>query len=191
MIVDTARRPRSDGTPPRFADPRRFGALIGLVGACVFVFSYTSDSTGPAAMGARVLVLAVVAATLWFLFVAPRPLGPFVPARGWQIGVYVLCVIAEFAVIAAGSGLLEAAGVAELRPALIALVVGVHFLPFAWAFKERMFYTLGGTLMLLGGAGLLIGTSTSALVAAVASGLAMACLVLAYSLGAFAPRTRA
>jgi hypothetical protein len=188
MIVDTARRPRPDGTPPRFTDPRRYGALIGLVGACVFVFSYTSGSTGGAAIGARILVLALVATTLCFLFVAPRPLGPFVPARGWQIGVYVLCVIAEVAVIAVGSRLLGAAGVAELRPALIALVVGVHFLPFAWAFKERMFYTLGGTLILLGGAGLLIGTSTSALVAAVVSGLAMACLVLAYSLGAFAPR---
>ena len=37
----------------------------------------------------------------------------------------------------------------------------VYFLPFAWAFKERMFYVLGGALMLFGSIGLLVGTETS------------------------------
>ena len=70
--------------------------------------------------------------------------------------------------------------------ALIALVVGLHFIPFAWAFRERMFYTLGSVLALLGGAGLLIGTGTSALTAAVGAGLMMSLILLAYSLGMFA-----
>ncbi len=176
------------GTPPRFVDPRRTGTLIGLVGACVFVFSYTPASADVPAVGSRILVIAAVSATLWFLFVAPRFLGPFVPPRGWHVGVYLLCVVMELALIAAGGRLLESIGRPELRPALIALVVGLHFLPFAWAFRERMFYTLGGVIIVIGGLGLLVATSTSALGAAVGSGLAMSFILLAYSLGLFAPR---
>ncbi len=166
------------------------GTLIGLVGACVFVFSYTPGFSDPGSVGARLLVIAAVSATLWFLFAAPRFLGPFVPPRRSHIGVYVACVVGELALIAAGSRLLETIGRLELRPALIAFVVGSHFLPFAWAFKERMFYTLGGVLILIGGLGLLIGTQASALGAAVGSGLIMALILLTYSLGLFAPRQR-
>ncbi|WP_104179497.1 hypothetical protein [Arthrobacter sp. B0490] len=184
-MMDLAPRTLPADSPPRFADPRRFGTLIGLVGACVFVFGYTPGFSDPLAVGVRILVLVAVAATLWFLFVSPRPLGPLVPAGPWQMGVYVLCVVAEFAVIAAGTRLIDDAGAGHLRPALITLVVGVHFLPFAWAFSERMFYTLGGTLVVLGGIGLVIGTTTGALLSAVLAGWAMSCLLLAYSLGFF------
>jgi hypothetical protein len=190
VTVDSTANATTSGTPPRFVDPRRMGTLIGLAGACVFVFSYTPASTDVLSVGARILVIAAVSATLWFLFVVPRFLGPFVPPRGWHIGVYVLCVVMELALIAAGGRLFESIGRQELRPALIALVVGLHFLPFAWAFKERMFYTLGGVIILIGGVGLLIATPTSALGAAVGSGLAMSFILLTYSLGLFAPRRK-
>jgi hypothetical protein len=175
--------------PPRFADPRRLGAVVGLTGAVVFAFSYSPAE--PVALVARVLVAATVAAALWFLFVRPRPLGPFAPPRPARLAVYGACVVAEFALIAVGSRALESAGRGELRPALIALVVGLHFLPFAWAFSERMFALLGGALVVLGGLGLLLGSGAAAVLAAVASGVAMALLLLAYALGAFAPRSRA
>lgn len=190
MSYTSTREQYSSGAPPRFADPRRTGTLIGLVGACVFVFSYTPGFSDPISTIARIVVIAAVGASLWFLFVAPRFLGPFVPPRGWHIGVYVLCVLGEFALIAVGARWLEAMGRLELRPALIALVVGLHFLPFAWAFKEHMFYTLGVVLVGLGGLGLLLGTQASALGAAVASGVIMALILLAYSLGFFVPRRR-
>ena len=189
MTVDSTMDSAAPAAPPRFADPRRTGSLIGLIGACVFVFSYTPGFTDPLSAGARIIVVASVGATLWFLFAAPRFLGPFIPPRGRHIGVYVLCVVLEFALIAVGARWLEALGQLDLRPALIALVVGLHFLPFAWAFRERMFYTLGAVLVVLGGAGLLIGSGTGALGAAVGSGLAMSLILLAYSLGVFAPRT--
>ncbi len=178
----------STSAPPLFADPRRTGSLIGLIGACVFVFSYTPGFTDVLSVTARILVIASVSATLWFLFAAPRFLGPFVPPRRRHIGAYVLCVVMELALIAVGGRLLESVGRAELRPALIALVVGLHFLPFAWAFNERMFYLLGGALLLLGGLGLLVATPAGALGAAVGSGLVMALILLAYSLGLFARR---
>ncbi|SMH48726.1 hypothetical protein SAMN06295885_3112 [Rathayibacter oskolensis] len=175
-------------TPPPLADPRRIGAVIGLVGACVFVFSYTPGSAEPVSLAARLLTVAAVAAALWLLFVRPRPLGPFVPPSRIRIAVYAVCVVVEFAVIALGSRLLEAAGAAELRPALIAAVVGLHFLPFAWAFSERMFVVLGGALVVIGGAGLVVGTGDGAATAAVSSGVVMALILLAYAAGAFAPR---
>jgi hypothetical protein len=102
--------------------------------------------------------------------------------------VYVLCVIGELALVAAGSRRLETTDNLELRPALIALTVGLHFLPFAWAFKERIFYMVGGTLTLVGGLGLLIGTQTSALAAATGSGLIMSLILLTYSIGLFTSR---
>ena len=169
--------------PPRFADPRRTGALIGLAGAAVFVFSYTAD--GPVSLVVRVGVVAVIAATLWFLLVRPRDLGPFAPPSRVGIAVYLACVAGELALIAVGTRLLEGAGAADLRPALIALVVGLHFLPFSWAFHERMFALLGALLVVLGALGLLTGAADAL---AVASGAAMALLLLAYSLGLFARR---
>jgi hypothetical protein len=175
-------------SPPPFADPRRTGTVIGLVGALVFVFSYTPGFADPASITARVLVVAAVGATLWFLFAAPRFLGPFRPPRGWHVAVYLLCVVLEFVLIALGARWLEALQKLDLRPALIALVVGLHFLPFAWAFGERMFYLLGGILVLLGGLGLLIGTQEGALGVAVGSGLVMSSVLLAYSLGVFTRR---
>lgn len=66
--------------------------------------------------------------------------------------------------------------------ALIALVVGIHFPPFAWAFGERMFYLLGTALFLLGPAGLLIATGTTAQVVAVVSGLVLAGLLVGHGL---------
>ncbi|WP_247826840.1 hypothetical protein [Arthrobacter antioxidans] len=172
--------------PPRFADPRRMGTLVGLSGACVFVFSYTAEVADPVSVVARLVVIGTVASTAWFLFASPRFLGPFTPPRGRHIAIYLLCVVMEFALIALGTGRLTSVGRLELQPALIALVVGLHFIPFAWAFRERMFYTLGGVLALVGGVGLLIGTPTSASGAAVGSGLVMSVILLAYSLGMFA-----
>lgn len=172
-------------TPPRFADPRRVGALAGLIGACVFVFSYADGFGEPFIDVAKISVVVVVLGTLWFLFVRPQWLGEFMSPKPWAIGVYLLCVVGELGLIRVGTEWLMVIGRAELRPAVIALIVGLHFVPFAWAFRERMFYVLGGSLIILGGLGLL---SNWALAAAAGSGLVMALLLLAYSLGMFARR---
>ena len=170
-------------TPPRFADPRRVGALGGLIGACVFVFSYADGFGVPFIDVAKISVVVIVLGTLWSLFVRPQWLGEFISPKPSAIGVYLLCVVGGFGLIRAGTEWLTVIGRAELRPAVIALIVGLHFVPFAWAFRERMFYVLGGALIILGGLGLL---TNWALAAAAGSGLVMALLLLAYSLGMFA-----
>jgi len=179
----------SETSPPAVVDPRRSGAVIGLVGACVFVFSYTDGWGDPASVVMRTLTGTLVLLTFLFLYIRPRFLGPFQPPRAGPLVVYVLCVLGELGLIALGTTWLDGAGNGGLRPALIAAVVGLHFLPFGWVFAERMFVILGAALMALGTAGLLLGTPGTAAAAAVASGAVMASVLLAYSLGAFAPRS--
>ncbi len=175
--------------PPRFADPRRIGALVGLAGAVLFVFSYSPDLAGNVSATARVVVVLLVVAALVLLFAFPRWLGRFLIPTTTAIVVYVACVLGELLLIRLGSSALSDNGHADARPALIAAVVGLHFVPFAWAFRERMFYWLGGALIGLGLAGLgaeLARFETSAPIAAVLSGLVMAGLVTLYAAGLFA-----
>lgn len=181
---------RAVGEPPLLLDPRRGGSLVGLLGGLVFVGSYSP------ALGAVASGLAWAAAVLGVLvalvahYVRPVPLGPLTRPRPLALAVYGGCVVGELALIAAGSRALDAAGRGELRPALIAAVVGVHFVPFAWAFGERMFLLLGAAVAVVGGVGLLVGAAGvrhAADAAAVLAGLVLIAVVAAYARGAFAP----
>jgi hypothetical protein len=183
-------RPRT-GEPPVLVDPRRWGALIGVAGGLVFVASYAPPLGRAVLVTAGVVggVLAVMA--LLHLYVRPFSLGPLREPSRRALLVYGLCVVGELAAIGAGTRLLTRLGEADLRPALIAGVVGVHFLPFAWAFGERMFYRLGLALLVLGAAGLVAGAAGVTLApeaAAVLSGLVMLALVVRYSRGHYAAR---
>lgn len=177
------------GEPPPVVDPRRWGSLIGLVGGLVFIVSYSSAlgavvSTAAWTAGAILVVAALVA-----LYVRPVALGPMVRPSRLALVAYVTCVVAELALINIGSRALAAAGDGELRPALIATVVGLHFIPFAWAFHERMFFWLGGLTCGLGAAGLLAGVAglaRAAETAAVSAGLVMLIVITLYAAGRFA-----
>lgn len=173
-------------SPPWYADPRRTTCLIPLIASLVFVFSYADAVSAPFAVTTRTLVIALVLTSLFCMFVKRSWLGPFQPATARGIVIYLLCVAGEIGLIAAGSRWLDARGEGELRPALIAAVVGLHFIPFAWAFKERMFYWLGSALLLTGLVGLASAQGSWALASATLSGLLMAALTLAYARGTFA-----
>lgn len=177
---------RAHDGPPWFADPRRIGGAIGLIGALVFVFSYSDGVGAVFAWFAKALAAGLALATLFHLFVRRRGLGPMQPPGLVRILVYLGCVAGEIALFAAGTALLEANGVSGLRPALIAGVVGLHFIPFGWAFGERMFHLLGGGMTVLGAIGMLSGQAVPAQIAAVLAGLFMAAVLMAYALGAFA-----
>ncbi len=178
-----------NGEPPVLVDPRRWGALIGVVGALVFIFSYSPPLPTPWSVIARIAGAGLAVAAVASLCLRPRSLGPLDRPSRKALTVYGCCVIAELAAIALGSRLLVTLGHAELRPALIAAVVGVHFLPFSWAFGERMFSWLGTALLLLGVIGMAVGYAGighAADLAAVLSGAVMLVLVLMYALGRFA-----
>ncbi len=180
------------GEPPPAVDPRRWGSLIGVVGGLVFVFD------NGRALGPVVAVVSGVTAVLLTLvimyghYVRPRALGVLRRPHPAALIVYVLCVAGEVALLAAGSGLLVQYEAEDLRPALIAAVVGLHFLPFSWAFSERRFLLLGGLLTALGTAGLIVGAAgvaRAAQGAATAAGLAMLTVIAAYARGRFALAT--
>ena len=144
---------RPGGEPPRLVDPRRWGALIGVVGGLVFVLGYAEPlgTVVRLVAGAVAVVLALV--TLLHLYVRPASLGVFREPERSALLVYA----GELAAIAAGSRLLSSTGHPDLRPALVAGLVGLHVVPFAWAFGERPFFRLGFSLTGLGGVGLLVG----------------------------------
>lgn len=178
------------GEPPVLVDPRRWGSLVGLVGGLVFVGSY-SPALGPVVSAlAWVAGLVGTATALFAHYVRPTALGPLARPGVAALATYGLCVGAELMLILLGSRVLVAAGAEGLRPALVALAVGVHFIPFAWAFRERMFRHLGAAVATSGAVGLLLGAlgvTAAAGAAAVLAGLVMTTLIAAYALGRYAP----
>lgn len=185
----TRRHAPAAGEPPLLVDPRRWGSLIGLVGGMVFIASYASVLGPVVSTTAWAAGLALVAVALFAHYVRPVSLGPLARPRPLALATYCGCVVGELALIAAGSRALTAAGHSELRPALIAAVVGLHFVPFAWAFRERMFLYLGGAVAVIGATGLLagaLGVPHAADALAVLAGLVMLTVITLYARGRFA-----
>lgn len=178
------------GEPPLLVDPRRWGSLIGLAGGMVFIASYSPALGSAASTIAWAAGVAGVMAALFFQYIRPAPLGLLARHRPLAFATYLGCVLAELALIAAGSRALTAAHHSELRPALIAAVVGLHFVPFAWAFHERMFLYLGVAVAAVGATGLLagaLGVPRAADALAVVAGLVMLTIITLYAQGRFAP----
>ena len=76
--------------------------------------------------------------------------------------------------------MLRSTGHADLRPALVALAVGLHFLPFAAAFRAPVFRLLGAAVASVGAVGLVLGLlvgASAAAGAAVVAGLVMLVLI--------------
>ncbi len=182
------------GEPPLLVDPRRWGSLIGLAGGLLFIGSYSPALGGTVSIAAWVAGIALVLAALAAHYVWPTALGPMKRPGTVALATYVATVIGELVLIGLGSRALTAAGHGDLRPALIATVVGVHFIPFAWAFGERMFYWLGAFVAVLGAIGLVAGIAGAAHAAetmAVTAGLVMLVLITRYARGKFAGRPSA
>lgn len=178
------------GEPPLWADPRRAGSLIGLAGGLVFIGAYSAVLGAVVSLVAWVLGGALVITALTAHYLRPVPLGALTRPRSRALLTYGACVIGELALINLGSRALTALNHGDLRPALIAAVVGVHFIPFAWAFGERMFSWLGGFVAALGAVGLtagLFGVNHAAEALAVTAGLTMLAIITLYAAGQFTP----
>lgn len=133
-----------------------------------------------------------VTAALFAHYIRPVSLGPLARPRPLALAIYGGCVLGELALIAVGARILTSTGHGELRPALIAGVVGLHFLPFAWAFRERLFLHLGGAVTVIGTAGLTagaLGVVHAADAMAVVAGLVMVAIITLHAQGRFATST--
>jgi len=177
------------GEPPLVADPRRWGSLIGLAGGMTFIAAYSPVLGRVASAIAWTAGLAGVAAALFAHYIRPVGLGLVARPRRHALVTYGGCVVAEVALMGVGSRILISTGQTELRPALIAAVVGLHFLPFAWIFREPMFLCLGGSVAVLGVIGLVtgaFGVAHAASAMAVIAGLVMLAIVTIHAQGRFA-----
>ena len=115
-----------------------------------------------------------------FVFAWPRVFVEM-DAVGPRAGVvYLGSVVAMLVLIRLGSALLPDARVDDLRPALIVVAVGAHFLPFARAFHTPMFTVLGSIMVALGTAGLGLGwwwDERAAAASAVVTGVVMLAVI--------------
>jgi hypothetical protein len=164
---------------------QRTGATIGAVAGLVFVL--VNAGALPAALAAAVRVAGVVAFVVAMVLVVRGTAGtgrvPHPPGRAWR--VYWVAVGLEVLLLPLGSILLTRAGRPELGVTWVALVVGVHFLPFASAFEVPVFRTLGWGMVTLAVIGavlvLTVGAAAGAFVAGVLSGAALLAFAIRYA----------
>jgi hypothetical protein len=156
----------------------------------VFVLVNRDALSRPWPVVSLVAWVVALALYLWSAFVAVRVFPPLPgPRRGAGL-VYVAGVLGMLGVIVAGSQLLRSQGQLELQPAVVVLAVGLHFLPFAWAFRAPVFALLGSLLAGLGVAGLILGWAwdpSAASVVAVLAGLGMLAVLVAYAVRPVSP----
>ena len=163
-------RPRPGITSPMH--PQVLGGLVGAVGASVFVLVNRTHLADPWPTVALALWLVALAAYAWLALLRPRVLPDLEPPAPRAGAVYGAAVVGMLVLIGAGSAVLRATGHADLRPALVAMAVGLHFLPFAAAFRAPVFRLLGGALAAVGAAGLVLGLVLGAAAAAASAVLA-------------------
>ena len=178
----TATRSDDDGTLAhvpgyrRLGHPRVSGSLVGALGGCAFIFFNTEALPGSWAAGLRLLGCAALGLWIWAVLRRPRQLRPQ-PRPGRTGGlVYIGGLLGMFAIMFAGLRWLESIGHEEAQPAVIALAVGAHFLPYARAFAAPVFLWLGACLVVLGLVGLALGTTVTVVAApacAVAAGFVL------------------
>lgn len=180
-----AERERMHRGESRF-DPRRFGSVVGVVGGVVFVVSYVDFLSLPLRWAASGVAVGLALAALYFLFVRPRRLGPPAQPHRFALLIYLASVALMLALIAVGRLALDASSHADAAPSLIAIVVGLHFLPFALAFRTPFLRLLGLATAAIG----IVGVALAILLGqpwgpagAVVAGLAMLLLLQRYALG--------
>lgn len=90
------------GEPPVLVDPRRWGALIGVVGGLVFIFSYAPPLGAAMSISAEIAGIGLALTVLFGHYIRPTTLGSFREPSRTALLLYVCCVAGELAAIAAG-----------------------------------------------------------------------------------------
>jgi hypothetical protein len=159
-----------------------WGATVGAVGASVFVLVNRGELTHPWPTVAVIVWVVTLSAYTWFVFLARRVFDEPEPANPHAGTIYLCSVVSMLVLIRGGTTLLNHAGTQALRPALIVVAVGLHFLPFRAAFRTNMFTVLGTAMVVIGTTGLAAGWWWDARIAAasaVISGVVMLVIITA------------
>lgn len=155
--------------------PYVIGALVGTILGTVFVL--VNRQVLPGGWQLAALFAWAVALIPIIVLVLLRPVPELPGPRRSSLLVYGASVLAMLALFPVSRFLLASWGHVELLPAAIAMAVGLHFIPFAWAFRARIYLILGLAMTVIGAAGLVIGAlgggAMAAGAAAVLAGLVM------------------
>lgn len=163
---------------PSVTHPYRLGSLIGLIGATVFVLVNRGALPGVWSTVALVTYVAALAFYVWAVWLRPASALPAGETPHPRAGlVYLASVAGMLLVFFLGRLALVQADREALMPALVALGVGVHFVPCAAPFRAPVFRTLGWLLAGIGLVGLVVGWlgtgAAAASAAAVTAGVSM------------------
>lgn len=158
--------------------PYRLGSIIGLIGATVFVLVNRGALPGAWSTVALVTYVVAVAFYLWAVWLRPASTLPAGQTPHPRAGlVYLASVAGMLLIFFIGRQVLASVDREPLMPALVAFGVGLHFVPFAAAFRAPVFRTLGWLLAGIGLVGLVIGwlgaEAVAAATAAVTAGIVM------------------
>lgn len=165
--------------------PRLTGTLIGTVGALAFVIINSAALSAPMPTVGIVLAALLLGVIASAVLVRPVRIAQQPPRRGAGI-VYFAGLVGMFAIMSVGSRVAAATGHAAVQPAIVVLGVGVHFIPFAWAFRARVFGVIGVTMASLALLGIVAGVAGPASAprwAAIAAGVAMILIMAAHARG--------
>ena len=161
------------------------GGLIGVIGGGAFLFGGIAGLPAEHQGTLRGSAIALIGFTLVVVLLRRRVL-PAVqaPARG-ALRVYGIAVVAMLALFPVTRLVALALDAPTAQIALVAAVVGGHFLPFARAFQAPVFWWIGGAMAVLGLAGAVVavlGDPVAGPAGAAAAGAAMLVIVAAQGL---------
>jgi hypothetical protein len=162
---------------------QRLGSLIGAVGGLLFVLINAGPLGGVLSAVLRIVAVSLFAAVIWFAVWRTRadPAGPRPPAQAWR--TYWICVAFEVLAIPVGAQVLaRVVQRPELTLVWVVFILGVHFLPFARAFRAPVFNALGLSLIGIAVVGAVVTLLTSAVAAAV-TGVVAGFVLLGFSAG--------
>lgn len=159
----------------------RLGSTIGLIGGAVFVLVNRTALPPLASTAALVCWIVLLMGAIWAVWIrrAPQSADPL-PPRPRAGLAYGLACAGMVLLIVAGSNALRLWDMAGAIPPLVAAAVGLHFLPFAQAFRAPFFTLLGLAMTVIGGVGFVLAFVvgvTWAASAAVLAGLVMTGLI--------------
>lgn len=166
--------------------PYILGSLIGAIGGTVFVLANRGQLPGPWPLLALIVWVLALAGYVWQVLLLPARLLPEAKRPRSRAGlIYLAAVVGMIVAIQVARAVLVGADREGLMPAAIVVAVGLHFVPFASAFRAPIFLQLGLLLSAIGTIGLVWGlTGDSAVPAAGAAVLAGLTMLVTMTLGA-------
>lgn len=194
MTDTTTARPvrpahHDDGPPVRgighLRHPVVSGGLIGVIGGAAFLLGGIAGLPAEHQGTLRGVAISLISFTLVVVLLRRRVL-PTVPtpARG-ALRVYGIAVVTMLTLFPVTRLVAFALDAPTAQIALVAAVVGGHFLPFARAFQAPVFWWIGGAMAALGLAGAALaalGDPVAGPAGAAAAGAAMLVIVAAQGL---------